>query len=99
MSDLTVTVYTRPTWTDCQALKEFLSSHRIHYADIDLTQNPEKEEELKKKTGSKIVPGIIISRSRFFGVSKKEKYFIGFEQNELEIRKILNIYWCIGKLM
>lgn len=91
MSDLTVTVYTRPTWTDCQALKEFLSSQHIHYTDIDLTQNLEKEEELKKITGSKIVPGIIISKPRFWGFSKQEKYFIGFEQNESEIRKILNV--------
>lgn len=89
MSDLTITVYTRPTWTDCQALKEFLSSHRIDYTDIDLTQHPEQEDVLKEKTGTRIVPGIIITKRRFFGLSKQEKHFIGFEQNESEIKKLV----------
>ncbi|WP_233095909.1 glutaredoxin family protein [Alicyclobacillus sp. SO9] len=70
-------------------MKEFLSSHQIQYQNIDLTENPEKEADLKKKTGGRIVPGIVITKKGFLGLGKKEQHFIGFEQNKEMIERLI----------
>lgn len=70
-------------------MKEFLSTHHIDFQNIDLTEQPEKDAELKQITGSRIVPGIIIKQSSLLGLIKKEKHFIGFEMNKEAIEKLV----------
>lgn len=84
-----IELYTRPTWTDCQAAKEFLSENNINYIEHDLGGNPDLEKELKEKTGTRIVPAFIIEEPKFLGLTKKRKVLIGFEANQSEIEKML----------
>ncbi|WP_281278094.1 glutaredoxin family protein [Peribacillus cavernae] len=76
---------------DCKAAKEFLSQHQIHYTVYDLSQNPDKEDEMKKRTGSRIVPAFVIKDKGLPGFIKRPKIFIGFEVNKEEITDLLNI--------
>ncbi|MDM8102277.1 MULTISPECIES: glutaredoxin family protein [Oceanobacillus] len=84
-------IYTRPTCSDCQDLKNFLEEHQIQHKQYDLAKQPEKEKELKKITGNRIVPGIVFSRSSMLGLRKKAKSMTGFEQNKEEIKKLLEV--------
>lgn len=84
-------IYTRPTCSDCQDLKKFLEEHHIPYKQYDLEKQPEKEKELKNRTGNRIVPGIVFSQSSIWGLRKKVKSMTGFEQNKTEIKELLAV--------
>lgn len=60
-------LYTRPTCSDCQAAKEYLASHQIDYEDKDVDDNPSLEEELKKVSGTRIVPSFAFYKRGLFG--------------------------------
>lgn len=90
MKKVQLELYTRPTWTDCQAGKEFLSQNKISYIEYDLTKQPSKEEDLIKLTGTRIVPTFVFRNKSFLGLKGKPKTLIGFEQNKDEISGILN---------
>lgn len=90
MPNFKLELYTRPTWTDCQAGKEFLSKNNVSYTEYDLTKQPLKEEDLIKITGSRIVPTFVFKHKSLVGLVKKPKVIIGFEQNIDEIRKLIN---------
>ncbi|MBO8172127.1 MAG: NrdH-redoxin [Bacillaceae bacterium] len=70
-------------------MKEFLSHHQIEFQEIDLGTQPEKEDELKQKTGTLIVPAIVVEQRTFLGLFNKSNVFIGFEQNRSEIEALL----------
>lgn len=89
MANVKIEIFTRPTWTDCQALKEFLSENKIVYKENDLSKHPDREEDLIKLTGNRIVPGIVIKELAFLGLWKKQKIFIGFEINQNEIKQMI----------
>ncbi|MFP3846074.1 glutaredoxin family protein [Priestia filamentosa] len=91
MKKFQLELYTRPTCSDCQAGKEFLSKNDISYIDYDLTKHPSKEDELIKITGTRIVPAFVFKNKSLLGLMSKPKVLIGFEKNIDEIRKILNI--------
>lgn len=91
MAKYNLEIFTRPTCSDCQDLKNFLEEHQIPHKQYDLTKQPEKEKELKKITGNRIVPGIVFSQSSMLGIRKKAKSMTGFEQNKEEIKKLLEI--------
>lgn len=91
MAKYNLEIFTRPTCSDCQDLKNFLEEHQIPHKQYDLTKQPEKEKELKKITGNRIVPGIVFSQSYMLGLRKKAKSMTGFEQNKEEIKKLLEI--------
>jgi len=82
-------LYTRPTCSDCQEAKAFLAEHNIPYIDYDLSTHPEKEKELIKVSGSRIVPAFVFKQKTFLGFRGKPKVLIGFERNEEEIKKLL----------
>ncbi len=82
---LELELYTRPTCSDCQDAKKYLTSNRIHYADKDVSKNPSLEEELKKISGTRIVPMFAFYKKGLFGKRKLVKHFIGFENNKDEI--------------
>ncbi|KMK76322.1 glutaredoxin family protein [Alkalihalobacillus pseudalcaliphilus] len=83
-------LYTRPTCSDCQAAKKFLSQNNIDFLEFDLTKVPEKEEELKKVSGARIVPTFVFKET-ILGLPKKSKVFIGFENNFDEIKGKLGL--------
>lgn len=84
-------IYTRPTCSDCQDLKKFLEKHHIPHKQYDLERQPAKENELKNRTGNRIVPGIVFSQPSIFGLHKKMKSMTGFEQNKEEIKRLLEV--------
>ncbi|MBB4823426.1 glutaredoxin 3 [Sporosarcina luteola] len=83
-------LYTRPTCSDCQDAKAFLEKHHIPYINYDLSTDPEREEELIKLSGSRIVPAFVFRKRSLFGFKSKPEVFIGFERNREEIKKRLN---------
>ncbi|GIO27373.1 glutaredoxin family protein [Ornithinibacillus bavariensis] len=91
MKDYRLEVYTRPTCSDCQDLKEFLKRHDIPHKEYDLAKDPAKEKELIKITGNRIVPALVFSQSSLFGLMRKTKSMIGFETNKDEIKKLLKV--------
>ncbi|HLS10177.1 glutaredoxin family protein [Lentibacillus sp.] len=84
-------IYTRPTCSDCQDLKKFLESHHIPHKQYDLAKQPDKEEDLKKITGSRIVPALVFSDRSLLRLVRKPKSMIGFERNKDEIKRLLNV--------
>lgn len=86
---LELELYTRPTCSDCQDAKKYLTSNRIHYADKDVGKNLRLEEDLKKISGTRIVPMFAFYKKGLFGKRKLVKYFIGFENNKDEIISLL----------
>lgn len=84
-------IYTRPTCSDCQDLKQFLDQHQVPHKQYNLAEMPEKEEALIKRTGNRVVPGIVFSEHAVFGLKKKYKSMTGFEMNKDEIKQRLDI--------
>jgi glutaredoxin 3 len=83
-------LYTRPTCSDCQAAKKFLSQNNIDFLEFDLSRVPEKEENLKDVSGARIVPTFVFKET-ILGLPKKPKLYIGFENNFDEIKGKLRI--------
>lgn len=86
---LELELYTRPTCSDCQDAKKYLSVNDIPYADKDVSQNLSLEEELKKISGTRIVPLFAFYKKGLFGKRKLIKHFTGFENNKNEIISML----------
>ncbi|TQS70521.1 glutaredoxin family protein [Ornithinibacillus gellani] len=84
-------LYTRPTCSDCQAGKAFLKKHHISYINHDLSEHPEKEKDLRKLTGTRIVPAFVWKEKSLKGLLRKPNVLIGFENHVDEIKKILDI--------
>ncbi|WP_088051917.1 glutaredoxin family protein [Virgibacillus dakarensis] len=86
---LELELYTRPTCSDCQDAKKYLASNSFHYADKDVGKNPALEQDLKKISGTRIVPMFAFYKKGLFGKRKLVKHFIGFENNKDEIISML----------
>ncbi|HBZ08839.1 MAG TPA: glutaredoxin family protein [Bacillus bacterium] len=84
-------LYTRPTCSDCQAAKKFLAEKNISYIEYDLSKQPEKERDLIRISGTRIVPTFVFKGQSLLRWMSKPKFLIGFEQNIDEIREILKI--------
>jgi len=69
-SKLELELYTRPTFSDCQDAKKYLTSNSIHYVDKDVSKNLSLENDLKKISGTRIVPIFTFYKK---GVFKKRK--------------------------
>ncbi|WP_336823300.1 glutaredoxin family protein [Sporosarcina sp. USHLN248] len=91
MKNVQFELYTRPTCSDCQEAKAFLAEHNIPYVGYDLSIEPEKEKELIKVSGSRVVPAFVFKKKTFLGFGGKPKVIIGFERNEEEIKKLLAV--------
>lgn len=88
--EMELELYTRPTCSDCQEAKKYLAEKDISYRDIDVSKDPSVEEDLKKISGTRIVPSFAFYKKGFFGKKKLLKNFIGFEINKEEIKGLLN---------
>ncbi|MFB4160625.1 glutaredoxin family protein [Geomicrobium sp. JSM 1781026] len=84
-----LTIYTRPMCSDCAKLKEDLARVNISFIEKDLEQQPEQEQVLKKKTGTRIVPGVVFKEKGILNQLKKPIVFTGYEQNENKIQPFI----------
>jgi glutaredoxin len=82
-------VYTRPTCSDCQESKRFLTKNNVKFTEYDLSQTPSKEEDLIKISGTRIVPAFVFEKKSLLGMRNKSKVVIGFERNMEEIKRLL----------
>ena len=87
---LELELYTRPTCSDCQDAKRYLSANNIHYVNKDVGEDLSLEEDLKQISGNRIVPMFAFYKKGLFGKRKLIKHFIGFERNRDEIIRLLN---------
>lgn len=55
-----VKVYSRPTCSECNHVKEYLDSRGVSYEDIDVVDNKKAQDEMKKKYGIHITPIVVI---------------------------------------
>ena len=63
-----VVIYTGPICNYCSAAKHLLSKKKIRYEEIDVVNDPEKRDEmLKKSNGMRTVPQIFIGEKHIGG--------------------------------
>ena len=63
-----VVIYTGPICNYCSAAKHLLSKKKIRYNEIDIGNDPEKREEmLRKSNGAQTVPQIFIGEKHIGG--------------------------------
>ena len=66
-----VTVYSTPTCPHCNTLKEYLRKMKIHFRDIDVSQDQQRAQELVQKTGQQGVPQTDINGQFVVGFDKQ----------------------------
>lgn len=65
-----VIVYTTSSCTFCHTVKKFLNDKKVNFQEIDLSQNPEKAEEIIQRTGQMAVPVIEIDNELIVGFDR-----------------------------
>jgi glutaredoxin-like YruB-family protein len=63
----TVTIYTSPTCSACNAAKQFLKSKNVAFTECDITKDEAKAQEIAKKAGQSVVPIIDIDGTLIVG--------------------------------
>lgn len=91
MKNVKLTIYTRPTCSDCQESKRFLAENNVEITEYDLSQHPSKEEDLIKISGTRIVPAFVFEKKSLLGMKNNPKVVIGFERNMEEIKSLLKL--------
>lgn len=89
-----LTLYTHPWCSDCQLSKKELKEANVPYQEVDLSNQPEKEEELKKRTGTRVVPGFVFQKKSLLGKLQKPIVFTGYEKNRDQILTLLTQVEC-----
>lgn len=69
-----VTVYSTPTCTWCNTLKQWLRKNHIPYSDIDVSRDEQAAQELVRRTGQQGVPQTDING----------QIVVGFDQTKLK---------------
>jgi len=60
MTEARIIVYSTDWCPDCRRARKFLNEHQIPFEEIDIEQNPEHADFVKKANGGKrVVPTII----------------------------------------
>lgn len=78
----TVTVYTTPTCTWCNTLKSHLRKYAIRYNEVDVANDMNAAEEMRRKSGQMGVPQTDIEGEMIVGFDKsKINRLLGIEQN------------------
>ena len=63
-----VVIYTGRICNFCSAAKHLLAKKKVNYEEFDISDNPEKREEmLKKSNGMKTIPQIFIGEKHVGG--------------------------------
>lgn len=84
-----VEVFTRPTCSDCQEAKSYLTDQQIIYTEHDVSKYPDKEQRLIQLTGARMVPAFVFQEKSLFGKFKKPKVLVGYEANKKLIHDLL----------
>ena len=71
-----VTIYTTPTCSWCQAVKDYLQSHGVAFDEVDVSTDINRARELVEKTGQYGVPVIDIDG----------EYIVGFDRDAINAR-------------
>ena len=66
-----VKIYTTPTCPYCMRAKDFLKENNIKFENIDVSANPDKAQEMVKKTGQMGVPVLDIAGEIIVGFDKE----------------------------
>jgi len=66
----TVTVYSTPTCSWCQAAKEHLTSHNVSFDDVDVAADMERAREMVEKSGQYGVPVLDIDGEIVIGFDR-----------------------------
>jgi glutaredoxin 3 len=69
-----VTVYSTPTCSWCQAVKDYLRSRQVEFEEIDVSSDINRARELVTKTGQYGVPVIDING----------EYVVGFDRARID---------------
>ena len=91
MKKIQLELYTRPTCSDCQEGKDFLAKHHIPYINYEVSVNLEKEKDLCKLTGTRMVSTFVFKDKSFRGRLRKTKVLIGFDILSKRKQKLKNI--------
>ncbi len=67
-----VTVYSTPTCPFCIRAKQYLKDNNIQFTEHDVGSNPEKTQEMIKKSGQMGVPVIDIDGNIVVGFDKEK---------------------------
>jgi glutaredoxin 3 len=70
-----VVIYTTAYCPYCHAAKEFLSSKKVAYEEIDVTRDDAMREELVKRTGQMTVPQIFADGKSIGGYEELVSYY------------------------
>ena len=74
-----VVIYSSPSCVHCNHAKEFFKENGIEFTDHDVTEEPEKRQEMVEKSGQMGVPVIFVG----------EEMVVGFDKDRLS--ELLNI--------
>ena len=75
-----VIVYSTPTCPFCIRAKQYLKENNVQFEDIDVSEDPEKADEMIKKSGQMGVPVIEIDGGIIVGFDKEKiKEALGLE--------------------
>lgn len=66
-----VTVYSTPTCTWCNTLKNYLRQNKVRYTDIDVSANQSAAQEMVNRSGQQGVPQTDIGGTMIIGFDKK----------------------------
>jgi len=64
----------RKTSSDCSRLQMILDNHGIEYTKVDLGVEPEKREQMVKKSGKKTLPQVFIDDLYIGGIDEIEDW-------------------------
>ncbi len=67
-----VIIYTTPTCSWCQALKEYLRAREIDFEEIDVSADPAAAQEMIDKSGQMGTPVVDIDGEIIVGFNKPE---------------------------
>lgn len=67
---LNITVYSTPTCTYCNQLKNYLKDNSVPFRDIDVSKDQKAAEEMVKRSGQQGVPQTLINGQTIIGFDK-----------------------------
>jgi len=67
-----IKIYTTPTCTWCQRLKEWLKKKKVSFQDLDVIESDTYRDELIEKSGQMAVPVIEIGGEIIIGFDEKK---------------------------
>ncbi|GGI93469.1 glutaredoxin family protein [Deinococcus sp. UR1] len=64
---MTVTVYTVPNCSSCEAVKRFLGSRGVPFTEKNVREDPAALAEMQARANVRIAPVVVIGEQAFYG--------------------------------